>query len=679
MGRFYPLYIRRSDGKLEIVSRTSKRKERNEPTPEQLDQKPDKHGVADYYREVPLDEVKSLDWRRKLGGMLARELAWKDQAGQTEDIGYMLASFPEGYRLFEHVKKTERDGKTEVKSKNHAGGANDRQDAYLYGHPSGRKKRFRSPADFFPHLLWLSTDESGDPDNCGCKICSPEDLENAIPGAKVKVERSTDVKPVVSQAAVPAARQSSISGSRVKQEPPLPTPVRTPSVSTPIVPTPLPQRKFHDQHIDSQYHTFMYRPGETVWFRRGQAWGLGVVLRRWVATGDQYNYTVQPLSWPGDYPQPVTKSSDQEMRPWLAWSVPRFTNDVLNNLQEPPSYDNADWQGMLHKRYGNGDMEVDGSILAAKAVDCTYTPFNFSKSVEPEPGLTEKHYDGLYLGAEKIWVGDPVRLQTANGTDIMVVHSVVEGRRVSAMGNQVLQQSCYLIGDVYSISTVPHSNPALPTPASPSNNPHLPLRLTEDLANRNARSIAARRQASFWKLVATQRRLEISDVKGRWYEASLLLPILQQQQYDESARQGLIQEASQYMNSRGDCQNSNRSPSLPRVERTLKKKDTRKEALGRAVPPNAEIVDGVSPPQANAEPASRAAAGLSGAGSGQGSEVMEIDPRFETSSAGDAKQRALGGAAGGLDDFMNVDGMEDSQGSMPGFGREYGSQSQGGY
>ncbi|KAI6863863.1 hypothetical protein KC334_g20354, partial [Hortaea werneckii] len=180
MGRFYPLYIRRSDGKLEILSRTTKRKERNEPTPEQLDQKPDKHGVADYYREVPLDEVKSLDWRRKLGGMLARELAWKDQAGQT-DIGYMLATFPEGYRLFEHVKKTERDGKTEVKSKNHAGGANDRQDAYLYGHPSGRKKRFRSPADFFPHLLWLSTDESGDPDNCGCKICSPEDLENAIP------------------------------------------------------------------------------------------------------------------------------------------------------------------------------------------------------------------------------------------------------------------------------------------------------------------------------------------------------------------------------------------------------------------------------------------------------------------------------------------------------------------
>ena len=70
-------------------------------------------------------------------------------------------AFPEHYRLYEHVKKTEKDGKTEVKSKTHAAGGNDRQDAYLYGHPAGRKKRYRSPADFFPHLLWLCTDESG--------------------------------------------------------------------------------------------------------------------------------------------------------------------------------------------------------------------------------------------------------------------------------------------------------------------------------------------------------------------------------------------------------------------------------------------------------------------------------------------------------------------------------------
>lgn len=80
MARFYPLYVRRSDGKLEIVAK-GKRKELNQPTEEQLDQRPDKDGVSDFYREVALEEPKHMDWRRKLGGMLARELDWKDKSG----------------------------------------------------------------------------------------------------------------------------------------------------------------------------------------------------------------------------------------------------------------------------------------------------------------------------------------------------------------------------------------------------------------------------------------------------------------------------------------------------------------------------------------------------------------------------------------------------------------------
>jgi hypothetical protein len=128
------------------------------------------------------------------------------------DNGCILVTFPEGYRLYEHVKKTEKDGQTEVKTKTHAGGGNDRQDAYLYGHPTGRRKRFRSPADFFPHLLWLTMDESGDPDNCGCKICSPEDLDAILPATKnLKLERPVKQEVVESK---PAVTQSNAAGPR---------------------------------------------------------------------------------------------------------------------------------------------------------------------------------------------------------------------------------------------------------------------------------------------------------------------------------------------------------------------------------------------------------------------------------------------------------------------------------
>lgn len=80
MARFYPIYVRRSDGKLEVVAKGRRREvELNQPTDDQLDQRPDRDGVSDFYREVGADEGKHLDWRRKLGGMLARELAWKDK------------------------------------------------------------------------------------------------------------------------------------------------------------------------------------------------------------------------------------------------------------------------------------------------------------------------------------------------------------------------------------------------------------------------------------------------------------------------------------------------------------------------------------------------------------------------------------------------------------------------
>jgi hypothetical protein len=81
MGRFYPLYVRRSDGKAELISKGSRKKELNRPTDDQLDQRPDKMGISDFYREVAPEEPKHLDWRRKIGGMLARELDWKEKAG----------------------------------------------------------------------------------------------------------------------------------------------------------------------------------------------------------------------------------------------------------------------------------------------------------------------------------------------------------------------------------------------------------------------------------------------------------------------------------------------------------------------------------------------------------------------------------------------------------------------
>ncbi|WPH04551.1 Hypothetical protein R9X50_00744300 [Acrodontium crateriforme] len=670
MARFYPLFIRRSDGKLEVAVK-GKRPEPNKPTDEQLDQTPDKNGVSDFYREIAPDEVKHLDWRRKLGGMLAREMNWKDKAGAEN--GYILAAFPEGYRLFEHVKKTEKDGQQITKSKNHAAGGNDRQDAYLYGHPIGRKKRFRSPVDFFPHLYWLCTDESGDQDNCACRYCCPDDMADYMPGAKIKAEKSTkpeaDPKPPMA-AAIPATQATSKpvgahpintqapTPQSAKPPPqamkPTPDPLSTSAKSKQMISAPLPRPTSSEQAIDRQYNTHIFRPGELVWFKRGQAWGLSVIIQRFVnLSSSSERYIIQPLSHPFQHPLVVTKSSNSELRPWLSWSVPKFTNERLNGLVDPVRYDTADWQSIMQKRFGNGDLEVDGSILAAKAIDATYTLIGFNTSPQSEPGVQESRWNGIFLGAEKIWVGDPVRLFTESGHNVMVIHSIVEQKHGAGP-----TEIPYLIGDIYTLTTIQHNNPNIPTP---NNNPNLPETLTKDMAFRNARTIPAKGTASYWKQVSSMSKIELNQVKGRWYEASLLVPLLSDA-FDEMARKGEIVEVSQWLNARNDCVNANRPPNAPMLEKPNIRKQTRREAFGRAVPANTVIVE-----ESNQETTAQ------NTGTSAGNPV-DIDPRFDTIQI--AGQQS--DAHTDIDDFMNLEDM-DEQAQMPGYGQDFGGSTQSQY
>ncbi len=588
----------------------------------------------------------------------------------------MLVSFPEHYRLYEHVKKTVKDGKTEIKSKTHAGGGNDRQDAYLYGHPAGRKKRYRSPADFFPHLLWLCTDESGDPENCGCKICSPEDLDEVVPNTKVKSQGPTfKVDAGASGTATGMLRQVSGQGmTKGKQELGGPTPV----LQRPLMPTILDPPRNDDQIIDRQYGGFIYRSGELVWFSRGASWGLGAVLRRWRTSTNLNQYTIQPLSHPFSHPAPVAKVTDTELRPWLAWSVPNYTNAALNSALDPPRYETMDWHALMQKKFGSGDAEVDGSILAAKAVDASYTPFASVRTIELEAGVMETYYDGIYLGAEKIWIGDPLRL--APGTDILVLHSVVVRRR--SIGGQIQQQSVFLLGDTYTLQRHPHPNPSIPTLASAANNPRLPARLTADLEYRNALSIAAKGVAHYWKLVAVNNRHELNDIKGRWYETSIVLPILQPEQFEGLARKGEISEVTLWMNSRGDCVGANRGWGMPVVGRQNVYKARRREVFGQSMPAGAEIRDGIEPPSAeNVDPALEAMGGNDMVGASQSS--MDIDPVFDTAQNNSSDEIRVARPGEGqdqgdevvLDDFMNLDGVEEQgSGDLPGFGQQYSQE-----
>lgn len=521
----------------------------------------------------------------------------------------MLARLPHNYRLFEHVKckASSVDGKFVKPERNHAAGQNERQDAYLYGHPLGRKKRYRSPADFFPHLLWLCTDVEGDDGNCTCKVCADEsyqlDNKSALVPPEVKKDES---------APKPGQPQRTAQGEqKVKREAPTtPAPkLESKSVSVTqkipppaLVATPLPSYVSAEHKLDVRDGSFLFRPGELVWYSKGQAWGLAIVLKR-VGSDDTQNYVVQPLSHPFDRKIPVTIPASNLLRPWLAWSSPPCTTQHLN--QPGTVFHNVDWRSVIDKMYGPGDPEVDASILAAKQIDNTYTPFHTIRRMNITKDTEEIAYAGIYLGGEKLWIGEPARLRFGRQNPpeiyILVLTQILDRKR--HVGGGDIQHTFSIIGDVYLFETIDlrRDKPLPDQELYPSS---LPIRLANDLRYRNEvttkipmpppppATVPPPRgppppypTQGRWKLAQPNTSCDISQVKGRWYESSKLLPILRgSHDFRSDVKAGRIGDTGTCMNGRGDCN------ALQTAGVLL---DERKKAFARAVPSDTTIAEGV--------------------------------------------------------------------------------------
>ncbi|KAL6702561.1 hypothetical protein ACN47E_001344 [Coniothyrium glycines] len=647
MTQFWPIFASRSDG-VQMVNQKNKPL-RNGPTEEQLNKKPNDQGQADYYRLIERDDPKHVDWRKKLGGMLLREVGGKQHEDKWQQC--VLWNLPENYVLYEHIK-TKADGQVKT-VKNHSGGGHDRQDAYLYGYPKGPKKRFRSPVEFFPHLLWLCSDESGDRDNCTCKMCSPGgDVEKPAVKIEVKAEQPLLVKPEPGIGAplksnppvgrspvvqTPAQRLSTgpvVQGPGAKPPTPVSAPVPGPNATQIRAPqppqsTPLPQPRSLEQQADVSYNKFLCRTGEVVWFYRPEtsAWGLGLVIRRW-ATKDnppRRSYLVQPLSHPFDHPRPELIDTDEHVKPWLAWSAPACTFAFLQ--QNPQlSYGQVDWKKLESGQFGDGIATVDASIMAAKAIDNTYTLCELLKTTT-EAGHELRHHNAIYLGAEKIWRGEAVRLRIGSGSDLMVVTDILERVVNTGSQNQSVSQ-VLVIGDIYSYATMEAPDANNP-PKPPQNNTNIPTRMTLDMMWRNRLLVPITRTAAWWKLIAGASKLDISDIKGRWYETSLVFqePFTKAVKNNEGGN-GI------WMNSRGDATGVGKSAGSARPDRVA--------AFGQSIPGGTQLVEGVEPPNEQIVPPTQSHESLDiGAGTG-GSDAFSLDDFMNVDHLGDESNIQFG-------------------------------------
>lgn len=637
---YKPVWIARSDGELEIKS-SKYGKELNAPSDIQLNKEASED---DYYEPLPVWHDIAQEWKRILGGMLHRE-----QKGPPEQK-WMLVDFPENYRLYRRIKKG--DQPTDELSK-----SNKLPEAWLYGYPLGRKRRYKSAVEFFPHLLWLAEGKSDDHIDCACKYCAPEWIQEVkpLPGrdgfgpTKVVSAIRKDTAPAKQIATNPQVVIKQRSGSQdIKTTKPVskaalpsaPKPTSAnPSVprapAPPILaPTPLLSAKSFDQDQDAQMGRYIYRSGELTWFNRGSAWGLSIITKRGLVK-DQRGlnkswYEVQPLSHPFKHPDAKRMESETDLRPWLAWSAPGPTHQSL--AQANHNFNTVDWKAVLAGRYGVGDAEVDGSIYAAKMIDESFT------LVEPLSNNTtttgERTYNGLYFGGEKMWVGEPVRLRVGNGQDIMIIHQIVE--KLKPNSTSINSATVTVVGDIYRYISVPYTQGQ-----EPAENPHLPVRLRQDLLNRNRITIASKRTISYWKIIQAAARFGISDIKGRWYESMILLPILHGQvNFDQDVNRGEITDVGSWINGRGDATGA--------AGKAGTRYKDRLDAIGRAVPVGTTISKGEEvpakknsdTPMPNVPPAVMAIQGPPEPVPGRGQQVQGVND-------------------GDIAEFMDLDRMED--------------------
>lgn len=284
---------------------------------------------------------------------------------------------------------------------------------------------------------------------------------------------------------------------------------------------------------------------------------------------DKSFYLVQLLSNPRNH-QPRLVTAEQALRPWLAWSVPATGVAAL----DAKSFDEVNWNEILDSpQYAGIDHVVTGSILAAKQVDASYSLFS---KIDGPAGAGDSYYSGMFLGAEKVWVGDALRAKnTPEGAHTLII--------VTALIETVLpdgKSQVTIVGDRYLSDEILASVP------QGIDVDFLPQRVRNDLEFRNHIVASLRNVRYDLRLIEKNGKFKLGDIQGRWYETKLLLPVLKSaDQIQQDHRHGKAQDVCDYLNGR---MHQNKSQDTRRKNR--------KDALKASVPDDCKISQGLDKP-----------------------------------------------------------------------------------
>lgn len=349
---------------------------------------------------------------------------------------------------------------------------------------------YRQPYEFIPHLLWLLSD-STDHQHCPCKPChratgrpiprpfkaKMHDLAVSLDATKTLSDTKTTKKSTAkagtkkkasAAAAAAAAASANASGSDTGSKASLKDAAAAPAKATKKVstapakasssttlaqsPAPVAAPAPVVLHPTANAEPTLFRRGEMVWYQEAAAWRIGVI-RQADLTAPTPVYTIVPLCH-AVLKYPDVQKQQSQMRPFLTFSVPGI---VIPQLQSN-SFSQINWEELIKTpNYSGQYVGLEASKLAALEIDGSWSTFNRLPAGPKQPKNVSS-FGGVFLGAEMIRLGDPLRPRDKNrGTLLEVTDITVTATQVpnpAGGSTPVMQHELAFRGIEYEASLV---------------------------------------------------------------------------------------------------------------------------------------------------------------------------------------------------------------------------------
>lgn len=395
--------------------------------------------------------------------------------------------------------------------------------------------------------MWLASD-SADHAQCSCDLCI-----KMIEANKQRLPQGTAIK-------APAP-------TLVATSAPAPNPQAPPANATPKATQPPPVQRASPPVGPPPGTTGLsnvFRVGELVWYKH-QAWRLGLILATNpkgsnLALGDNnYSFVLAPLGHACLNLQNVTKDAG-DMRPFLTFSVPNVSIKEI----ETKSYEEVDWPDFAMRSSQDPDpgkramrmqmVGLEASKMAARLINDSLSMFNkIGEGLTADGNYRIQQYTGVYLGAEMIRVGDPIRV-TATGSNVegapqeqTPVMLAAETQLVTPAWSgdaSAPPPSLQFKGNLYRIIRAPLPHPPTVVPAGT-----LGPTFEEEVGARN--QIEQDKSMRWgWVLVERDAVRPEAEVLGRFYVTHKLMGIIAPERLQEAIQRGVVEEAQAYLNNR---------------------------------------------------------------------------------------------------------------------------------